>query len=160
MTRLQLKLLVQNLNALRHGEGDSVTLFCDNRDFNGQPNNAVECNGHWTGWRERRFTGSTLAEAVQAAVDAMFDHDNPPETMPFEVVGFQWEVTPEHINAGRGLKVGHRGGLNPGQPNAYSPRGLVQIWHLRNGQEVRARWKGRASRDEDLEARLACRNSR
>lgn len=56
--------LVESLRAL---EGDTVTLICDNPDFNGQPNNAVECCGDWTGWDERRFTGGNILEALQAA---------------------------------------------------------------------------------------------
>lgn len=55
------------LNSLRRKEGDSITLLCDNPDFNGQPNNAVECCGDWTGWQEQRFTGDSLLLAVRAA---------------------------------------------------------------------------------------------
>jgi len=61
---------VEMLNALRAEEGDSVTLLCDNPDFNGQPNNAIECCGDWTNWQERRFTGDTLRAAVLAAYRA------------------------------------------------------------------------------------------
>jgi len=61
---------VEMLHELRREEGDSVTLLCDNPDFNGQPNNAIECNGAWTNWTERRFTGDSLTAAVRAAYDA------------------------------------------------------------------------------------------
>ena len=52
------------LSRLREGEGSSVTLLCDNPDFNGQPNNAIEVCGEWTNWEDRRFTGDTLHAAV------------------------------------------------------------------------------------------------
>lgn len=58
------------LNELRRDEGSSVTLLCDNPDFNGQPNNAVVCNGAWTNWEDRRFTGDTIGHAIRAALDA------------------------------------------------------------------------------------------
>ena len=60
------------VTALRSKEGDSLTLLSDNADFNGQPNNAIECNGDWTGWEDRRFTGETLHASVQAAYVARF----------------------------------------------------------------------------------------
>lgn len=56
---------------LRAGEGNSVELFCDNPDFNGQPNCAVEVVGEWTEWEQRRFTGDTMLEALRAAHTAM-----------------------------------------------------------------------------------------
>ena len=40
--------IVRLIQLLRADEGDSVTLLCDNPDFNGQPNCAVVCNGDWT----------------------------------------------------------------------------------------------------------------
>jgi hypothetical protein len=61
-------LLLEALNELRAEEGSSVTLLCDNPDFNGQPNNAIICNGEWTDWQDRRFTGDDLAEAIYAAL--------------------------------------------------------------------------------------------
>lgn len=59
------------VEALRASEGHSVTLVCDNPDFNGQPNNVVDCCGDWTQWTERSFTGGTILEALRAAHDAM-----------------------------------------------------------------------------------------
>lgn len=59
------------VESLRAPEGHTVTLICDNPDFNGQPNSAVECCGDWTCWEERRFTGDNILEALQAARDAM-----------------------------------------------------------------------------------------
>ena len=56
--------------ALRADEGSQVLLVCDNPDFNGQPNNAVECVADWTGWDNLRFTGDTIVDALRAARDA------------------------------------------------------------------------------------------
>lgn len=56
---------------LRAAEGHSVTLICDNPEFNGQPNNAIECCGDWTKWREKRFTGDTILEALRSAREEM-----------------------------------------------------------------------------------------
>lgn len=67
---LELERLVAEMtaiHALRAGEGHSVTILCDNPDFDG-PNNAVEVCADWTDWKERRFTGETLLEALQAAI--------------------------------------------------------------------------------------------
>lgn len=63
----QLVELQRMLTALRSEEGSTVTLCADNADFNGQPNNAIECCGPWTEWQDRRFTGNTLNEAVASA---------------------------------------------------------------------------------------------
>lgn len=68
---------VEMLLALRKDEGNSVTLLSDNPDFNGQPSNAIECCGAWTGWKDRRFTGDTLRAAVLAAYKAL---STPPAT--------------------------------------------------------------------------------
>lgn len=59
------------VEALRAPEGHIVTLICDNPDFNGQPNSAVECRGDWTDWDDQRFTGDTILDALQAAHAAM-----------------------------------------------------------------------------------------
>ena len=59
------------LHGLRGGEGSSVTLLCDNPDFNGQPSNAIEVCGEWTNWEDRRFTGDTLHAAVLNAYRAI-----------------------------------------------------------------------------------------
>ncbi|PTQ12927.1 hypothetical protein CLG96_01940 [Sphingomonas oleivorans] len=58
------------INALRADEGDAVMILCDNPDFNGLPNSAIECNGGWTDWRDRRFAGDTLIDCLRAAVSA------------------------------------------------------------------------------------------
>lgn len=68
------------LTALRRDEGDSITLLCDNPDFNGQPNNAVECCGEWTDWKDRRFTGDSLLLAVRAAYLARISNQGKPSS--------------------------------------------------------------------------------
>jgi hypothetical protein len=59
--------IVGMINDLRADEGDSVTFLCDNPDFNGQPNNAVEVSASWTDYKDERFTGDTLEAALTAA---------------------------------------------------------------------------------------------
>lgn len=55
------------IHALMAEEGDEVLILCDNPDFNGLPNNAVECCGTWTNWADKRFTGESLLDALSAA---------------------------------------------------------------------------------------------
>ncbi|MCW2195121.1 hypothetical protein DXU07_00880 [Bradyrhizobium elkanii] len=55
------------VEALRADEAHSVTLFCDNPDFNMRPNSAVEVCGDYTDWNERRFEGDNLTAALMAA---------------------------------------------------------------------------------------------
>ena len=59
--------IVRLIELLRADEGDSVTLLCDNPDFNGQPNCAVVCNGDWTSWVDRRFAADTILDALSMA---------------------------------------------------------------------------------------------
>jgi hypothetical protein len=56
------------IDVLRSDEGDSVTILCDNPDFNGQPNCAIECCGDWTGWLHKRFAADTLLDALSMAM--------------------------------------------------------------------------------------------
>lgn len=65
--------IIIDINTLREEEGNSVTLMNDNPDFNGQPNCAIECEGDWTGWVQRRFTGETIADCLRAAVEAKWE---------------------------------------------------------------------------------------
>lgn len=58
------------IDVLRDGEGNSITFICDSPDFNGQPNSKVICNGDWTGWQDREFTGATVFEALGSAMAA------------------------------------------------------------------------------------------
>lgn len=59
--------MMRLINILRAGEGDSVTLICDNPDFNMGANCAVECNGAWTDWWDVRFEADTLLDALSRA---------------------------------------------------------------------------------------------
>lgn len=59
------------IESLRTAEGHSVTLVCDNPDFNGQPNCAVEVCGNWTDWQQRRITGESILGVLREAHDAM-----------------------------------------------------------------------------------------
>jgi hypothetical protein len=55
------------IEALRADEGSSVVLLCDNPDFNGMPNNAIEVNGAWTDWKDVRFMGDTILDCLEQA---------------------------------------------------------------------------------------------
>lgn len=64
------------IDELRVGEGDSVTILCDNPgDFDASFKVAIDCNGDWTNWQDRRFKGQTVLEcftdaaAARAALD-------------------------------------------------------------------------------------------
>lgn len=60
-----------NIDRLRDDEGDSVTILCDNPgDFDMSYNVAIDCNGGWTGWIDRRFTGQNVADCLRQAVEA------------------------------------------------------------------------------------------
>ena len=48
--------------------------MCDNSSFDG-PNSAVECAGEWTNWEEKRFTGDTCLQSLQAAVIEKKDYE-------------------------------------------------------------------------------------
>ena len=163
--------LQRNLTYLRADEGDSVTLLCDNPDpASPDQNNAIECNGDWTDWKDRRFQGESLDAAVRAAVEAkraaearpgvvrlspetIADIDRVARLQAAEVVGYCWEVQVDHPRIpGRRLSQGGAD-VYPGQrgpvfefPPVFPQRpwGLTQIWIMRNGQEVRATWKVRA----------------
>lgn len=59
--------IVRLIDLLRSQEGDDVTILCDNPDFNDQPNCAVVCNGDWTEYKDHRFVGDTVLDALSAA---------------------------------------------------------------------------------------------
>lgn len=52
------------LERFREGEGNSITLVCDNPDFNGQANSKVFVFADWTEFEDRVFTGDTISEAI------------------------------------------------------------------------------------------------
>ena len=67
------------IDFLRTDEADSVTLLSDNPDFNGQPNCAIECNGYWTNFEDRRFAGDTIEAALELAYfECRQWRENPP----------------------------------------------------------------------------------
>lgn len=68
------------VEALRAEEGDSVLILSDNPD--GPPNNAIEVCGAWTDWKEVRYDGDTLNDALLKAIAARNEHDN--DRYPFK----------------------------------------------------------------------------
>lgn len=63
------------IETLTEGEGNSVNVLCPNPDFNGQPNYAIECNGDWTNWQERRFAHDSQVECFRLAIRALISED-------------------------------------------------------------------------------------
>jgi predicted DNA-binding transcriptional regulator YafY len=61
--------IVRLVDELRSDEGDSVTIINDNPDFHG-PSCAIECNGEWCGWQDKRFTGDTVLDCLRNALVA------------------------------------------------------------------------------------------
>lgn len=76
------------IEALRSPEGAEVTLICDNPDFNGQPNSAIEVCDDWTGWDTKRFTGDTVLDALRTAY-LTSRHERPPEQPPMSCAQFE-----------------------------------------------------------------------
>ena len=62
--------IVRMIDVLRNYEGDTVTIVCDNADFNGQPDRMIICNGMWTGWQDKTFQHDDLRECLRMAVEA------------------------------------------------------------------------------------------
>ncbi len=62
----KMRKLIDGIDELRKEEGASVTLFCDNPDFEG-PNNAIEICSSKTNWKTVRYEGNSLLEAILAA---------------------------------------------------------------------------------------------
>lgn len=61
----ELRRFREGIDDLRHGEGDSVMIMCDNPD--GPPNNAVGVCADWTDWKPKRFEGESVCEALDKA---------------------------------------------------------------------------------------------
>ena len=57
---------------LRDGDGDRVTIYCQNPESNGNdcPNEAIEVCGFWTDWKEKTYRANTVLEALQQAIAA------------------------------------------------------------------------------------------
>ena len=62
--------ILELIDELRDGEGDSVTIYCDNPDFNNLPNNQIEVFGEWTNWHSQHVHGDTLKECLENALKA------------------------------------------------------------------------------------------
>lgn len=60
--------IVRLIEELRADEGDTVVINCENPE--GPPQQAIDCNGGWTGWNDLRFDGATLLECLRAAAAA------------------------------------------------------------------------------------------
>lgn len=63
--------IVSLIEELRAPEGASVLILCQNPDFNGQKNEAVVIQAPATNWKEERFDGDTLVEALRNAASAL-----------------------------------------------------------------------------------------
>ena len=50
-------------------EADSVTILAANPDFIG-PDYAIECGGDWTSFNSIRFSGKSIVECLESAVEA------------------------------------------------------------------------------------------
>lgn len=67
------------IEELRAPEGASITINCQNPDFNGLKNECVIYCGPATNWKDERFDGDTLVEALRVvaktvAIRPMISH--------------------------------------------------------------------------------------
>lgn len=60
--------IVQAIDALRENEGAMVTICCDNPDYNGLPNCAIDVCDGWTDWEEESFRADTVLDCLQLAL--------------------------------------------------------------------------------------------
>ncbi|MFN7110284.1 MAG: hypothetical protein ACK4M2_01510 [Brevundimonas sp.] len=59
------------IEALRTDEGDCVTIAADDPEATDADDRmAVDCNGAWTDWNDRRFKGATVLQCLTKAVAA------------------------------------------------------------------------------------------
>jgi len=65
-----LEAIVNPLSSLREPEGASVTFFCDNPEFDDNPDCVIEVCDDWTDWKYRRFGGTSLTDALRQAEKA------------------------------------------------------------------------------------------
>lgn len=60
------------IEMLRASEGDSVTILCNNPEATDLDDAmAVVCCGQWTDWKDRRFYGRDVSDALSKALDAL-----------------------------------------------------------------------------------------
>lgn len=69
MTDIEAIHCMKLIDALRADEADSVTIGCDNPDFEG-PDHYIECDGEWLQFTPSRFTGDSILECLQKACGA------------------------------------------------------------------------------------------
>ena len=63
---------IRYLEELRLGEGDSVTILCDDPEAESTSKRmAIVCNGAWTQWQDRRFYGESIVQCLAKGVGAM-----------------------------------------------------------------------------------------
>lgn len=63
---------IRYLEELRLGEGDSVTILCDDPEAESTSKRmAIVCIGAWTQWQERRFYGESIVQCLARGVGAM-----------------------------------------------------------------------------------------
>ena len=63
---------IRYLEELRLGEGDSVTILCDDPEADSTARRmAIVCNGAWTQWQDRRFYGESIVQCLAKGVGAM-----------------------------------------------------------------------------------------
>ena len=65
---------IRLIDRLRAGEANCVTMGADNPDFTG-PNSVIDCNGDWTGFEDRRFTGNDLLDCLRKAAAARAEQE-------------------------------------------------------------------------------------
>lgn len=59
------------IDQLRADKGDSVIILSENPgDLDSSYRTAIDCNGAWTDWRDRRFTGESVIQCLAKAVTA------------------------------------------------------------------------------------------
>jgi hypothetical protein len=63
---------IRYLEELRLGEGDSVTILCDDPEAESAAKRmAIVCNGAWTQWEDRRFYGESIVQCLAKGVHTM-----------------------------------------------------------------------------------------
>ena len=60
---------VRYIEQLRADEGDAVTILCDNPEAETNVQRlSVVCNGYWTGFHDRRYSGESVLQCLSKAV--------------------------------------------------------------------------------------------
>ena len=84
-----------DIDVLRSGEGESVTILCDNPEADANKRCSIEVIGSWTSWADRRFTGATWMQAVSRAAELKRKADEiPGRKHPTESCGMASGITP------------------------------------------------------------------